>query len=332
MCWPYSQNRTDQIVTIAAAVAGGFQQFGENLLEIIDKDEVPPSGTIFRLLAQFGKDPILAKPALGFIAEIIYRYGRTGFDHIGTERDFWRLCHRDIVGSYIDVVVSNFKPESLIADFIGRANAEVGYAKVSNLPAYPVIMTQVMSLMLGNPMRAALGLVLFATIRENHASEFEASLTLACQIIAKTVTIGPQTFGMRRQKEAWTSWKTLSPLWAGILVEAKPWHQRTLIDVYSIQNLMLNVISDDERRMRAFHYAQWFCTQATTDAHKQYQNEKSCCARKDNATAEVYNSPKADACAVAHPSVGDSTQAASPAWCTLATYSKGPRPGQARPA
>jgi hypothetical protein len=270
MCWQEKHVRADRVAAIAAAVAGGFRDFGNRLLGIIEGNEIPPSGTLFRLL---GDDPILQKPALRFIAEIIYRFGKTDFDHIGTERDFWRLCHRDIVASYVDVMVSNFSTESLIADFIGRTDPEVGYAKVSGLPPYDVIMTEVTSLMLGNPMRAGLELILFETIRQNHDTEFQASLTLVREIILETVKIGPQRFGIRRQKEAWAKWKALSPLWAGILAEARPWHRETLIDVYSIQTLILKVLSNDERRLRAFEYAQWFRIRATSDAHKQFTAE-----------------------------------------------------------
>jgi hypothetical protein len=88
------------------------------------------------------------------------------------------------------------------------------------------------------------------------------------------VRVGAKFFGIRRQTQSWSECKAIAPLWAGILVEAKPWNRHALIDVHSIEKLILEAVCNDARRLRAFEGAKWFAQQATTYAHKQDSDDQ----------------------------------------------------------
>jgi hypothetical protein len=280
MCWPESDEPSDRLLSIAATVAGEFQTFAQDLLDLADGTEIPPSGTLFRLLAPFQENPILGKPVFELVNHLIFRFasgtpdhaGRVhsdGADYIGTERDFWRLIHREEVLTRIyGIHQQTCYENSLLMKLSGRAFDDIDSAKIASAPPFAAVANEGMSLLLGAPMLTALSLVVFATIRECHRPDLEPSLTLARQIIKSKVTIDQRSVGIDRQYNAWRAWKHLSAFWAGVLLEAAPWHPVKLIDEYSIQRRILEVIADDERRLRACRFAEWFCDVATSHAYR----------------------------------------------------------------
>jgi hypothetical protein len=237
----------------------------------------PPSRTLLQLLTPFLENPILGKPVFELLHDIVYRFGSGSgdyagdeyadrSDYIGSERDFWRLCHQEKVLTWIYTIdqMASFE-NSLLRSLSAHNRGEIGSTELASAPPFSAVMDAGMSCLSGDPMLAGLSLVVFATLGERHGPDFVPSLALARQIIASTVRI---KVGMTRQFEAWREWKQYSPLWAGVLVEAAPWHAANLIDEYLIQRKILEVLSDDERRLRAWQVAGWFSDVATSHAHR----------------------------------------------------------------
>jgi hypothetical protein len=273
--------RVGRAAAIAAVVAGRFHEFATQIMDLtsgLRGDVVPASGTLSRLLAPFQNNPIIARPAWDLIEAVVRRFGSTNFDHIGTERDFWRLCRRDDVGNFIYTVdYCCFERGQLLRDLAGTTDDDSELLHLASALPCQDLMSEAMSLMLGDPMLAGLSLVVFETIGKHHKPnfaevlgdpKFAPSLGLARDIIAASVKIDHKRIGKDRQNKAWRGFKEMSTLWAGILAEAQPWHPVTLVDEYSLQNSILRVLSNDVRRLRAFQFAQWFSLRATTNAHQ----------------------------------------------------------------
>ena len=263
MCFRDTSVRADRVLAIATAVAGEFQRFSWRLHDIVYASDVPPQGTLSAMLAPTRNNPILAKPIVELIRAIIYRYGRAGFDHVGTERDFWRLCHRRETRSFILRATNDTFRRIRVRLISNRRTGN--YHSLSSVEPFARIMPKIMSLLLGDPMIASVALVIFDAIR--HENPNDASRALARKIITNNMKIEHRGIGRERQIRAWGEWQPLLPLWAGVVTEARPWNPYSLIDEYRIQNMMLDVIADDERRMRAFAYASWFSKVATSNAH-----------------------------------------------------------------
>jgi hypothetical protein len=141
-----------------------------------------------------------------------------------------------------------------------------GYEAMARVEPFVRIMPNIMSLLTGDPMIAAVALIVFDATQRLQPGI--ASRTLAQRIITERMTIEHRRIGRERQIRAWHRWEQLLPLWAGVLVEAGPWDAHNLVDQYRVPQAMLAVIVDDWRRFRALEYASWFVEIATSRAHQ----------------------------------------------------------------
>jgi hypothetical protein len=110
-----------------------------------------------------------------------------------------------------------------------------------------------------DPMLAGLGLLFVAAAKRSPSGRF-GSLNGAWKIINQQKVLS-RDWESTSLFKVWSAWCPMSPLWAGILAEARCWDGGKLRDLTKLEAAVIQTISIKTQRDRAYAYAKWFVTE-----------------------------------------------------------------------
>jgi len=276
LCWPDRMERLAMvgISQLSMLEAEPVIRFLKAALSTVEKG-LPPRGTCSRLINECTADSSIRMSLHDLTIGVVVRYSNFVCWEVGDypELKFWKCLATPEVQNKIRLIrlsMIDEITEKLITPYGGLegvASKGEGLGSLDNDPE---------ARLFGYPMLAGLILYLIGVLHCQFGKK-KASVNLAAGIIEAVVSLGKTSTVFRHLKgeEVWTKFRWLAPAWAGVLAEANGQRIDWLTEKDALESRVFDVITNPERRERAFRFASWFSRFASTERANQSAKDKT---------------------------------------------------------